>query len=254
MPLPSPDSLQPRFQLLEQTSRSVQYLCLCGRKARIPLADWKGNVTRCTCGDEPRTYPPRNLIGLQFGQLTVISWLGKRDGSMHHHWLVECTCGNRKEISGDNLTRSRAPTQSCGCRRTTWAQSEERRAMIGKDMTGQRFGRLVALRRSDKETTFGRRIYWDMQCDCGQICTVNGAFVRRNRILSCGCMKREPQLRNKDLSGRVFGKLKVLERVDTQAELYLEQWLCQCACGKKATVMRARLRASGPSLTCGACA
>jgi hypothetical protein len=53
-----------------------------------------------------------------------------------------------------------------------------------KDLTGQRFGKLVCLGRAGTAT--GKAVLWLFQCDCGnQITTV----LRQRRVKSCGCLK-----------------------------------------------------------------
>lgn len=53
----------------------------------------------------------RNLTGLEFENLTVKKFAGKR-GS-HHAWECVCICGTPKTIRGDHLTSG--ATVSCGC-------------------------------------------------------------------------------------------------------------------------------------------
>lgn len=57
------------------------------------------------------------------------------------------------------------------------------------DITGQRFGRLVAIERigTDKH----RRAIWLCRCDCGNTATVVGSELRRGRTKSCGCLGHE---------------------------------------------------------------
>lgn len=51
-----------------------------------------------------------NLIGQQFGQLTVL----KKDASQKvSHWICQCSCGNQKSIPQANLLSGK--TKSCGC-------------------------------------------------------------------------------------------------------------------------------------------
>ena len=57
------------------------------------------------------------------------------------------------------------------------------------DLTGQRFGRLVALRLSEKRVD--KEPMWDCQCDCGNVVTVRGKCLRRGETKSCGCYGRE---------------------------------------------------------------
>lgn len=56
------------------------------------------------------------------------------------------------------------------------------------DMTGQRFGRLVALRYSDKNDG---RMAWVCQCDCGTIKEIRGFMLRQGKSKSCGCLRDE---------------------------------------------------------------
>jgi hypothetical protein len=60
-----------------------------------------------------------------------------------------------------------------------------------KDITGQRFGRLVAIRPAGRgpngKTTL---IQWLCKCDCGQKHTTTGHALRRGRVGSCGCAKK----------------------------------------------------------------
>lgn len=57
-----------------------------------------------------------DLTGKTFGRLVVISVAGK-NRSGNYKWLVECECGNKKEIPSDHLVRERQPVMSCGCYR-----------------------------------------------------------------------------------------------------------------------------------------
>lgn len=61
------------------------------------------------------------------------------------------------------------------------------RALI--DISGQRFGRLVALQRG--ENTLYGNVQWDCVCDCGSYGTFQGASLRAGKQNSCGCLKRE---------------------------------------------------------------
>lgn len=56
-----------------------------------------------------------------------------------------------------------------------------------KDLTGQRFGMLVAVRRNG--TSPNGYAKWECQCDCGNKTISNGADLRRGHKKSCGCIK-----------------------------------------------------------------
>ncbi|MBR2388130.1 MAG: hypothetical protein IKB02_09880 [Clostridia bacterium] len=58
-----------------------------------------------------------------------------------------------------------------------------------KDLTGQRFGRLVALEPTEEQKN--RRIIWKCVCDCGNICFVSSKRLLYGDTQSCGCLRKE---------------------------------------------------------------
>lgn len=62
------------------------------------------------------------------------------------------------------------------------------------DLTGQRFGRLVVLGlgySKKRKDGHGRRIFWDCECDCGNLCTVVADSLKSGKTKSCGCYNRD---------------------------------------------------------------
>lgn len=57
------------------------------------------------------------------------------------------------------------------------------------DLTGQRFGRLVVIRRAS--LNIRGKPAWDCRCDCGAHRTIPGAALRKRNTRSCGCLKRD---------------------------------------------------------------
>ena len=57
-----------------------------------------------------------------------------------------------------------------------------------KDITGERFGRLTAIRESYKRN---RVSYWLCECDCGESCTVRKPSLLNGNTRSCGCLLKE---------------------------------------------------------------
>lgn len=57
------------------------------------------------------------------------------------------------------------------------------------DITGQRFGRLVALSPAHRRVSDGT-FFWLCRCDCGHIGTHSGVGLRMGDSLSCGCARR----------------------------------------------------------------
>lgn len=57
------------------------------------------------------------------------------------------------------------------------------------DVTGQRFGRLLAVERRGVDKS--RAAAWLCRCDCGSTVVVSGYKLRDGNNKSCGCMRRE---------------------------------------------------------------
>lgn len=64
-----------------------------------------------------------------------------------------------------------------------------------KDLTGQRFTRLLVLSLSDRKRT-SRAYYWDVRCDCGVEKTVRGTELRNGKAKSCGCLLGQHMFRH----------------------------------------------------------
>lgn len=62
-----------------------------------------------------------------------------------------------------------------------------------RDLSGQRFGRLVALSRFVKPRGVGRTsaTWWHCECDCGTSIEARAASLIKGITDSCGCLKRE---------------------------------------------------------------
>jgi len=58
-----------------------------------------------------------------------------------------------------------------------------------RDITGQRFGRLEVLEKTDARS--GCNIVWKCLCSCGNICHVSGVKLRNGHTQSCGCKHDE---------------------------------------------------------------
>ena len=54
---------------------------------------------------------------------------------------------------------------------------------FSEDLTGKTFGKLYVLKKSPKSA---RKIFWECQCECGNIITVVGDSLRQNHTMSCG--------------------------------------------------------------------
>lgn len=64
-----------------------------------------------------------------------------------------------------------------------------------RDLTGQKFGRLTAIKRVEDyiEPSSGRhRARWLCKCDCGnETIVLDGNLIKKNGVKSCGCLRRD---------------------------------------------------------------
>lgn len=80
--------------------------------------------------------------------------------------------------------------------------------IFAKDLSGQRFGRLVVLRRCGK-TTWGAAL-WECSCDCGTTPhKVRAGHLLSGAVKSCGCLNPFPGVGSKRWAGypRGYGPL-----------------------------------------------
>jgi hypothetical protein len=120
-----------------------------------------------------------DIAGERFGRLVAKSPAGGQ-----RRWLFQCDCGALVERRKDQVRCGDA--RSCGC-----LNAETRRSrMMGVralDVTGERYGRLVALSRiPDAERTT-----WRFRCDCGNEHVARLSHARSGATRSCGCLGAE---------------------------------------------------------------
>lgn len=126
---------------------------------------------------------PRKVFnpGEKYGKLTLLEQLDKKDSIGCFYWKCQCECGNITEISTAHIGK----TQSCGC-----IKGEP-----PKDITGQRFGKLVALYRDGKHEK-SHVSYWVCQCDCGRWTKVILTNLTAGHTQSCGmCLNSKGELK-----------------------------------------------------------
>lgn len=125
-----------------------------------------------------------DLTGQVFGRLVVLYPTAKRSGS-NVIWHCKCDCGNECDVRVNSLRKGL--TQSCGCLR-----SERVSEASKKDISNQRFGRLVALYPTDKRS--GNHVVWHCRCSCGNECDVSLTDLMSGDTQSCGCIKSKGEM------------------------------------------------------------
>lgn len=105
---------------------------------------------------------------------------------------------------------------------------------IKKDLTGQKFGKLLVLNEIPfEERKNPKQVEWLCQCDCGNKTRVITSYLNSGHTKSCGCAKREKRnIQINDLTGQKFNHLTVLERTEKQYTDHSYLWKCECECGR----------------------
>ena len=151
-------------------------------------------------------------------------------------YLCRCQCGTLVSVNGSNLRLGRK--RSCGCLH---------KGCQVKDMTNQRFGRLLVLQR---DGSGGGQALWLCQCDCGKKVTLMGGNLRNGSTTSCGCFQVECTRKRSvhDVSGRRFGRLTVIGPGESSGSN--AGWVCRCDCGTIRTFRGVCLE-RGSTKSCG---
>ena len=190
----------------------------------------------------------KDLTGQRFGRLVVIKQAGYHitpSGDKYVQWECQCDCGNICYVVGKQLKSGK--TQSCGCLKRE--KTIERNKLNFKDLTNQRFGKLIALYPTDKRAS-GNYIIWHCKCDCGNECDVVSGYLLRGNTQSCGCLVKEKNLEKiKDLTNQRFGKLIALYPTDKRSGSSVV-WHCKCDCGNECDVSSKALQ-NNDTLSCG---
>ena len=170
-----------------------------------------------------------DIRGQKFGKLTAIEPTRKNGRAA---WKCICDCGKEVVVDSGNLRNGK--TKSCGC-----AKSEFISQKVKKDLTGQKFGKLLVLEATSDRVAGA--IVWKCKCDCGNLAYIPTGNLTSGHTQSCGC--KEHIGHRKDLLGQKFGRLEVIEFLGTNEDKSCV-WKCKCECGNITEVV-------GWHLTCG---
>jgi hypothetical protein len=166
-----------------------------------------------------------SAVGQKFNKLTVVSVNKKTSHGFYFNCI--CECGKEKIVRGSALKSGEV--KSCGCSRI-------------KDLTNMKFGTLEVLCREAAPAKNGNA-YWKCICKCGKIIVARGSHLLSGNIKSCGICSQI-----KDISGNIYGKLKVLN-INSEYKKNL-RWFCECECGNKVSVQANNLT-NGHVRSCG---
>lgn len=132
-------------------------------------------------------------INDEFGKLVIISKDTTKTTQKHAYWLCKCKCGKIKSIRQSSLRDG--TSKSCGCNRTP-------------NIKNQRFGKLIVLEKT-KRTDKRHNVYWQCECDCGNVVETTTTNLTMRSTKSCGCLRKQNNYsrRNKKLPGDLVSQV-----------------------------------------------
>lgn len=166
-------------ELAEETGRAVSTLKSNFKGVKATLEKKGIIITQIKRGEYTIEYlenagiNTRKLMNYKFGKLQPLYPLEKRDRANHIIWHCKCDCGNETDVVSSDLIDG--GTKSCGCLKV-------------KDLSNQRFGKLIALYALEKRSNNGKLI-WHCKCDCGNECDIVSNHLCNGNTQSCGCLK-----------------------------------------------------------------
>lgn len=122
----------------------------------------------------------QNIIDMskkKFGKLTPLYPLKERK-ARSVVWHCKCDCGRYKDVSQVDLQRGHI-IQCNQC-------SSHGGFGSSKDITNQRFGKLIALHPTQKRKH--NSVVWYCKCDCGNYCYKTVDSLSKGHSQSCGCL------------------------------------------------------------------
>jgi hypothetical protein len=178
----------------------------------------------------PIAVDPTDLIGEQFGMLTVKSCIGK-DKNGIYKYSCECKCGKIKDVYRQSLLGNKS--SSCGC-----ARKIDVNQYIGKQ-----YNDLVCLEYVEYKDGVSGHLY-KFECVCGKTITLPINNVKSGNTTRCS-----RQCGYEILPGTKFGKLEIIEE-RPKNQYGLIQYLTQCECGELKVIEKGHLN-SGDTKSCG---
>ena len=220
-------------------------ICDCGKDTYVTTTDLvSGKTSQCwDCAHLATGRAKRkSRIGERIGHLVIIDeeYGIKQNGKYSKKYTYQCDCG---KIITKGACIPKSEFASCGC-----AKKDIVRRSCGREIDGQKFGRLTVL-----ET------YWDTTpptvrciCDCGNEVIRRKNDVQSGQTQSCGCYQREQA--EKYNTEYHYGYISPygVKLIDQARKNEKGQWLwtCECSCGKRFEDLPARIK-NGHVRSCG---
>ena len=164
--------------------------CGCWRKERLSLPAF-------------RKY--QQEAGRKRGEQVFVDYTNKKigkitftkivDKDIDYIWEGVCECGKKihKHSSDIGKAIKKGVNLSCGC-----YQYNE------LDLTNQRFGKLIAIKKQNNKYYGGN--LWYCKCDCGNFTSVKASALKSGNTQSCGCLNSK----NESIIAQLLDQLKLI--------------------------------------------
>lgn len=156
-----------------------------------------------------------SMVGKKFQKLNVLEVIPYYRGNQRQYKCkIKCdNCERESEMTIDAVIKGCGVCKKCAHKIKPSGFSNNRT----KDITGKRFGNLVAIKPDDnvKNKPKGGGVYWICKCDCGNEKSIMGKRLRKGEYISCGCQHHVKGEKNPSWKGyrEISGKYwKNLER------------------------------------------
>ena len=138
-----------------------------------------------------------DITGMRSGKVTALYRTDKKKRGSYL-WMCQCDCG--KQFLVESYKIKSHNIKSCGC---------DRHTKLIKDLTGMRFGRLIALENTGQKSN--TCYIWKCQCDCGNITYVTSNSLLSHNTKSCGCQKIDVLKENMGKYGTIADHVQYVE-------------------------------------------
>lgn len=162
-----------------------------------------------------------SLFGAKDSRLTLI----KQDNNSDvEKWICRCDCGNKISVKRSDLIRKdNKGTRSCGCMHKEVSNNFVKIHI--NDLTNKRFGKLTALKRSNRKDEKTGDTFWWCECDCGNVLEVKTNNLICGRTHSCGCLTS-------------YGELKIAKLLQEKGIPFQKQFSFEDCRGKTGAKLR----------------
>lgn len=235
---------------------AVKAQCKCGTIKNVQLYSIKNRKQPdCGCGRKERRDANilkkyNHLIGTQINKWTILDIL-KFDDCKDVYAKVQCSCGEVKILRLHVIRSGKQKDCGCGNRATLRDRLAESTIQKYSYLVGTKINKWTVLEILPQYNK-GGKTFALCKCDCGTVKDVLITYLLNEKSKDCGCGRKQTlhEMCTKDLVGKRFGKLTVLEMIEERNKYGRIQWKCKCDCGNEVIVLGNSL-VIGHTLSCG---